>query len=528
MSHTAEILCPSTSMKEIFAGLSAYFQRWIENDRADCKEKPTMQFETRLIGVTPNDVHGAYWELSQQGIFYAAQFIAEEQANQRWKGYYVTVNPAPLTDVIKGKLLKKLTTDTDVNYCYWILVDVDPVRTDAACKTWNTTETETEAAIAVASWCKNLLGTGLPNLTLAIENRTGNGCCLMYPVDQITAGEHKQILTWIANQYAESIGTESPTVTFDLKVYNPSRVWRIPGTLGRKTGDDVTRPKIKKCITTTSTKLNNKEYENIATKNMGGAYRITGNVEDGIGIKKPQFKPSVSEKPTEKPQPRNIKETIQPEGSEESKPRTELPGTEWFARAVTYVTRMAESHKNPDYFQRAKWYVETLAREAPAISGNNGHDRTFAAVIKIVQIFNMLNPQQHWDLIQQYNDTGTGNEKWTIKELLHKYNDAIKAPQNQHVSAAETDNTYEEKQKKLEKAAKKIVDVFDMLDIDNQIYLLLLYGKIACRNICNDEAYQLLGESISKPRQYESIATRPPTRKSLRFKFTIENLGGQR
>ena len=69
MSHTAEVLCPATTMKEIYAGLHAYFQRWIEHDSADHKTTVTMQFETRLIGVAPNDVIGTFWELSQQGIF---------------------------------------------------------------------------------------------------------------------------------------------------------------------------------------------------------------------------------------------------------------------------------------------------------------------------------------------------------------------------------------------------------------------------------------------------------------------------
>lgn len=524
MSHTAELLHPTTTMSEIYAGLSAYFQRWIDHESADYKPRPTMQFETRLIGVAPNDVQGAFWELSQQGIFFAAQFIAEAQANRRYKGYYCTVNPAPLTDVIKGKLLTKLTTDADAKFCYWILVDVDPIRTDAACKTWNSTEEETDAAVAVAEWCKNLLATGLPNLQLAIENRTGNGCCLMYPVERLTTQEHKQILKWIANQYAESIGAAAPTVTFDVKVCNPSRVWRIPGTLGRKPGDDATRPKVKKCITTTCVKLRADELTTLAINNMGGAYRITGNVEDGIGVKSKPFKPPV---------PRDIKPKLQPktlpkpEIPDQLKTKTELPYSEWVSRGISYVTKMAESDKNPDYFQRAKWYVQTLAAQAPAISGNNGHDRTYAAVIKIIQVFDMLQPQQHWELISLYNNTGTGGDQWTEKELLHKYSDALKAPQNQHVSASVTDATTEEKNKKLAKAVRKIADIFDMLDMLDQIYLVCLYSRVAFRNVCDEEAYQLLGDTAGKPRLHESMATRPPA-PSLRFKFTIENLGGQR
>jgi hypothetical protein len=342
----------------------------------------------------------------------------------------------------------------------------------------------------------------------------------MYPVERLTAQEHKQILIWIANQYAESIGTAAPTVTFDLKVNNTSRIWRIPGTVGRKPGDDITRPKVKKCITTTCIKLRADEYTTLAINNMGGAYRITGNVEDGIGVKPKQFKPT--DKP--KPPPTTLPKSEIPE---HLKTKTYLPKSEWFSRGISYVTKMAESDRNPDYFQRAKWYVQTLSAQAPALSGNGGHDRTFAAVIKIVQIFDMLQPQQHWELIKQYNETGTGGEQWTEKELLHKYNDAIKAPQNQHVSASVTDATTEEKDRKLAKAVKKISDIFDMLNIDDQIYLVCLYSKVAFRDVCNEEAYQLLGDADGKPRLHESMTTRPPA-PSLRFKFTIENLGGQR
>ena len=125
--------------------------------------------------------------------------------------------------------------------------------------------------------------------------------------------------------------------------------------------------------------------------------------------------------------------------------------------------------------------METLAKEAPAISGNNGHDRTYAAVIKIVQIFDMLNAQHHWDLIKQYNETGTGDEKWTEKELLHKYSDALKAPQNQHVSAAVTDATTEEKTRKLAKAVRKISDKEIALEVKG----------LSTKNLLKDVSFQL-------------------------------------
>ena len=83
-------------------------------------------------------------------------------------------------------------------------------------------------------------------------------------------------------------------------------------------------------------------------------------------------------------------------------------------------------------------------------------------------------------------------------------------------------------EKRIGKAARKISDIFDMLDIDDQIFLVCMYSRVAFRDMCSGEAYQLLAEASSKPRLYESMATRTPAPSSLRFKFTVENLGGQR
>ena len=56
MTHTEEVVCPVTTMKEIYAGLHAYFQRWVEDESADYKPKVTMQFETRLIGIAKSTI----------------------------------------------------------------------------------------------------------------------------------------------------------------------------------------------------------------------------------------------------------------------------------------------------------------------------------------------------------------------------------------------------------------------------------------------------------------------------------------
>ena len=78
-----------------------------------------------------------------------------------------------------------------------------------------------------------------------------------------------------------------------------------------------------------------------------------------------------------------------------------------------------------------KWalnYTKTLCNEKPAISGQEGHNTTFANLCKLVQRFDMLPKEKLWELANYYNSNGTGGEPWKQSELKHKFDDALKSP----------------------------------------------------------------------------------------------------
>jgi putative DNA primase/helicase len=56
-----------------------------------------------------------------------------------------------------------------------------------------------------------------------------------------------------------------------------------------------------------------------------------------------------------------------------------------------------------------------------AISGQHGHDRTFAVAIALVRGFD-LSPERALSFLQRYNERC--QPKWTTEELKHKLRDA--------------------------------------------------------------------------------------------------------
>ncbi len=69
--------------------------------------------------------------------------------------------------------------------------------------------------------------------------------------------------------------------------------------------------------------------------------------------------------------------------------------------------------------------LEYLKNVPPAISGQAGHNRTFFTACKLVQGFG-LNRNEALDLMRTYNRKC--EPPWSEQELIHKVDDAIKAP----------------------------------------------------------------------------------------------------
>ena len=362
---------PEVSFEEVHAGISAYFAH-----RLNTLEVDSLQFEVRFIGVDKT-IGAAFFDLSEEGLLSAANIIFLQQANPSWQGTYATVNPANKTEFPRGLLTSTgLTKDEHIpgELCSFLLLDIDPIKNNPPLGSCNATVDERDSALAAGDFINQVLEYLGLRATLIVSS--GNGFHGLYPVNGITKAQHKQILRFIAKEW-NKIGPSEllDKVNVDKSVYNPARLMRVPGTLGRKGGDDSTRPKVVK-----SQIINYLAW----SANLAHSNQIV--IDNILAIK---------ESPHE----------------------------------TSYHYKEENYSANTDLFQ--KWalnYTKTLCNEKPAISGQEGHNTTFANLCKLVQRFDMLPKEKLWELAAYYNSNGTGGEPWKQSELKHKFEDALKSP----------------------------------------------------------------------------------------------------
>lgn len=154
-------------------------------------------------------------------------------------GVYVTLNPtvpALLARAEKNKLHRAgngdTTSDRDVACRRALLVDVDPVRPQGI----SSSDEEHTGALALTSRiADDLRAAGWPEPIVA---DSGNGGHLIYAVDLPVddGGLVKRVLEALSKKYS------SPTLKIDEKVFNPSRISKIYGTLTRKGANVPDRP----------------------------------------------------------------------------------------------------------------------------------------------------------------------------------------------------------------------------------------------------------------------------------------------
>lgn len=190
-------------------------------------------FELRALGAAPD------WGTStvtRSGFFNDPVRAAEEALawSGRASGVYVTANPlAPeLLALANNRSLVSMSgtsaKDADVERRRWLTFDVDPVRRSGIAAT----NEEHNAAIAVAKGAaKDLFAKGWGE---PIVVYTGNGCQLLYPIDEpvqdgdLIAG----VLRALDARYSTG------RVKLDVSCSNAARLVRVPGTLNKK-GDEV-------------------------------------------------------------------------------------------------------------------------------------------------------------------------------------------------------------------------------------------------------------------------------------------------
>lgn len=154
-----------------------------------------------------------------------------------FRGAYATVNPvnpdllARACNRLRGIKREATTADTDILSRRWLLIDCDPRRVSGV----SSSDVEHEAAVTMA--CKIRSGLSASGWPDPILLDSGNGAQMMYRIDLPVAdgGLVQRCIAGIATAGDDKVDV-------DLTVFNPARIWRIPGTMNCK-GDDVpTRP----------------------------------------------------------------------------------------------------------------------------------------------------------------------------------------------------------------------------------------------------------------------------------------------
>ena len=154
------------------------------------------------------------------------------------KGVYATLNPLN-PDLLARRCYRvdcanegELAADTHVLRRHWLLLDADPVRDRFISATDSEKAAAKDTILAVR---EHLSGRQWPEPFLS---DSGNGFHLLYPIDLPAndGGEVARILQALAKRF------DSDQVKIDQSVHNPSRIFKLPGTLARKGDNTPLRP----------------------------------------------------------------------------------------------------------------------------------------------------------------------------------------------------------------------------------------------------------------------------------------------
>ena len=190
-------------------------------------------FEIRILkAVAPGYLkpHTESGYFDYDNIPTAADAIGKLRA---YAGAYVTINP--VSPDLLARACNRLcpaesestTADSDIVCRRWLLIDCDAVRKAKI----SSTDAEHEAALSKAREIRDGLSSlGWP---MPVMLDSGNGAQMTYRIDLPAddGGLVQRVITEIAKASSEA-------VKVDLTVYNPARIWRIPGTMNCK-GDSI-------------------------------------------------------------------------------------------------------------------------------------------------------------------------------------------------------------------------------------------------------------------------------------------------
>jgi hypothetical protein len=199
---------------------------------------PGQIVELRLLQV---QLKGRQGSVTMSGYFDSAQALAgsaEEYADSA-TGAYITLNPVipALLSRATNRIRtvgrdERLTSDADIVERRWLPIDLDPVRPSGI----SATDEEHDAAIERAYSIRQALSEdGWPKPIIA---DSGNGAHLLYRVDCPTDDDNliKNCLLALAFRFDDEV------VKIDRKVFNPSRIWKLYGTVSHKGDYSPARP----------------------------------------------------------------------------------------------------------------------------------------------------------------------------------------------------------------------------------------------------------------------------------------------
>jgi len=129
---------------------------------------------------------------------------------------------------------KSATTDNDINWREWLLIDADPKRVSGV----SSTDEEKAKALAVTRGIyRYLRNMGFPSPVVA---DSGNGYHLLYSVNMQNIAENTELVKRFLQ--AVNMMFSDDCVEIDTSVFNASRITKLYGTITRKGADTEERP----------------------------------------------------------------------------------------------------------------------------------------------------------------------------------------------------------------------------------------------------------------------------------------------
>jgi hypothetical protein len=235
-ANTGSGPAPSTGRPIDVAVITDWLQVFIEPDQTT---------ELRALGVSTASYRRRHTE---HGFFDYAHLSDMAEAalalSGRARGIYFCMNPlrADILACCANRIAVceegEAAADKDVLNRRWLLLDLDPVRHSKV----SASAEEKQAAWQVIQRLRDYLQQeGWPDPVLA---DSGNGYHLLYRIDLPSndGGILERCLKALARRF------DTPQVTIDQKVFNPSRICKLPGTLACKGDSTSDRPHRRSCL----------------------------------------------------------------------------------------------------------------------------------------------------------------------------------------------------------------------------------------------------------------------------------------